>query len=56
MGKGNLSVKNLRMEDQHADIFTKAIGQKRFEKHPLFSFRDIIFLLSVIGVCVLEAC
>ena len=33
VGKGDLSVKYLSTEDQHADVLTKAIGQDSFEKH-----------------------
>ena len=40
VGKGDLCVKYSRTEDQHADIFTKAIARERFEKH-----RD--FLLGI---------
>lgn len=40
VGTGDLSVKYLRTDDQHADILTKAIGKESFEKH-----RD--FLLGV---------
>ena len=40
VGTGDLSVKHLRKDDQHADILTKAIGKERFEIH-----RD--FLLGI---------
>ena len=40
VGKGDLCVKYLRTEDQHADILTKAIARESFEKH-----RD--FLLGI---------
>ena len=33
VGKGDLSVKYLRTEDQHADILTKAIPRESVEKH-----------------------
>ena len=36
VGKGNLSVKYLRTEDQHVDIFTKAVARESFEKHHEF--------------------
>ena len=36
VGTGDLSVKYLRAEDQHADILTKAIGKENFEKHRVF--------------------
>ena len=39
-GKGDLSVKYLKTEEQHAHILTKAIGRESFEKH-----RD--FLLGI---------
>ena len=32
-GTGDLSVKYLRTEDQHADILAKAIRKESFEKH-----------------------
>ena len=35
--KGDTFVKYLRMEDQHADIRTKAIARESFEKHRDFS-------------------
>ena len=31
--KGDLSVKYLKTEEEHADIITKAIGRESFEKH-----------------------
>ena len=40
VGKGDLCVKYFRIEDQHADILTKAIARESFEKH-----RD--FLLGI---------
>lgn len=33
VGKGDLPVKYLRTEDQHADVLTKAVPRERFEKH-----------------------
>ena len=33
VGKGDLCVKYLRTEDQHADILTRAIARESFEKH-----------------------
>ena len=33
VGKGDLSVKCLRTEDQHADILTKAVARESFDKH-----------------------
>ena len=40
VGTGDLSIKYLRTEDQHADILTKAVGKESFEK-----LRD--FLLGI---------
>ena len=36
IGKGDLSVKYLKAEEQHADILTKAIGRESFEKLRVF--------------------
>ena len=56
VGTGDLSVKYLRTEDQHADILTKAIGKESFEKHQL-SFRyTLIVCSSLFFVGVIEAC
>ena len=49
VGKGDLCVKYLRTEDQHAGILTKAIARERFEKHrdfllEIYVFRRIMLL------------
>ena len=41
VGKGDLCMKYLRTEDQHADILTKAVAREGFDKHGDFSW-DII--------------
>ena len=58
VGTGDLSVKYLRTEDQHADILTKAIGKESFEKHAIFFYsRDtVICCLLLMFVCVIESC
>ena len=45
VGTGDLSVKYLRTEDQHADIVTKAIGKESFEKHRDFLLEIQIFVV-----------
>ena len=38
-GKGDMSVKYLKTEEQHADILTNAIGRENFEKQRDFLLR-----------------
>ena len=33
VGKGDLSLKNVRTGDQHADVLTKAVAREHFGKH-----------------------
>ena len=54
-GKGGLSVKCLRSEDQYADILTKAMGKESFEKHRDFLLGLNSWLFSI-GVRVMKAC
>ena len=46
VGTGDLSVKYLRTDDQHADIFTKAIGKESFDMH-----RDFLLGIQQFVVC-----
>ena len=52
VGTGDLSVKYLQTEDQHADVLSNAIDQESLEKRPefLFGYKKLLF---AIGVCVM---
>ena len=56
VGKGNVSVKYLRTENQHADILAKAVARESFGKHRDFlsgvsEFRHKMFLVVVSEAC-----